>query len=242
MANKTKTIVLFKSYSKKERDEKIQEFEKKFPQFQIYKDTHRTKYDIFYQIKATGSTEAINNHLNIQEKTRNKPIQKIIDLLKVELEPLRLIYHEKTQQWATTEFANLTKIANATDEELLKRFGQKVEKRNYRTGQQEIVVAIPYSKKEQIWAIKNKVKLGLNYHLEKARELAEDHYQGSIIKLASRIKSKALNIDELKAKTEFSKVDANISTILTDGEKSVRAWTIVASGAVQRPHYRYLIK
>jgi len=34
----------------------------------------------------------------------------------------------------------------------------------------------------------------------------------------------------------------NIETTLTDGEKMVRAYTIIAEGQVQRPHYRYLIK
>jgi len=69
---------------------------------------------------------------------------------------------------------------------------------------------------------------------------AEVHYNQSIQKLAIRIEKKGLNIDKLEVKTAH--VGVNIETTLTDGEKTVRAFTIVASGIVQRPHYRYLIK
>ena len=37
-------------------------------------------------------------------------------------------------------------------------------------------------------------------------------------------------------------LDPNMSTIITDGKKVVRAFTIIASGAIQKPHYRYLVK
>ena len=37
-------------------------------------------------------------------------------------------------------------------------------------------------------------------------------------------------------------IGVNIESIITDGTKTVRAWTIVAEGEIQRPHYRYLIK
>ena len=34
----------------------------------------------------------------------------------------------------------------------------------------------------------------------------------------------------------------NIDTIISDGEKQVKAQTICAWGEIQRPHYRYLVK
>jgi hypothetical protein len=34
----------------------------------------------------------------------------------------------------------------------------------------------------------------------------------------------------------------NIDMTLTDGEKTVKAFTIIAEGQIQRPHYRYLVK
>jgi hypothetical protein len=66
------------------------------------------------------------------------------------------------------------------------------------------------------------------------------HYEGSIVKLANRIEKKDLNIDKLIVKT--SHIGVNINTTLTDGEKTVNAFTIIASGEIQKPHYRYLVK
>lgn len=70
---------------------------------------------------------------------------------------------------------------------------------------------------------------------------AEIHYVASIAKLAARILKKGLNTENITVKT--AEIGVNIETVITDGAgKTVRAWTIVASGDVQRPHYRYLIK
>ena len=77
-------------------------------------------------------------------------------------------------------------------------------------------------------------------HIEWFVDNAKKHFASSIEKLAYRLLEKGLNLDNLSFDT--SHVDANISTTINDGDKSVRAWTIIASGEVQRPHYRYLIK
>ena len=69
---------------------------------------------------------------------------------------------------------------------------------------------------------------------------AEQHYENSIQKLAARIEKKGLNTENLSVLT--SHVGVNINTTLTDGIKTVRAFTIIAEGPIQRPHYRYLIK
>ena len=72
------------------------------------------------------------------------------------------------------------------------------------------------------------------------RSKAEQHYQASILKLADRIQKKGLVVDEIKVQTAH--VGLNINTTLTDGQKTVRAFTIIAEGEIQRPHYRYLVK
>lgn len=69
---------------------------------------------------------------------------------------------------------------------------------------------------------------------------SENHYQQSILKLADRIEKKGLQKENLKFHTK--EIGVNIETILTDGIKTVKAWTITAEGPIQRPHYRYLVK
>ena len=83
-------------------------------------------------------------------------------------------------------------------------------------------------------------KQSLEDYLKKIKISAEYHYTDSILKLASRILKKDLDTSKIEVVT--SRIDVNIESIITDGTKTVRAWTIVAEGEIQRPHYRYLIK
>lgn len=82
--------------------------------------------------------------------------------------------------------------------------------------------------------------VGQDVHIEKMLKHAENHYEGSLVKLAQRIIKKGLNISKMTMKSGF--MDMNLEIEMTDGEKSVKAWTIIASGMIQKPHYRYLVK
>jgi len=88
--------------------------------------------------------------------------------------------------------------------------------------------------------ISRTMRMGLDKYLAKQIELAVDHYDMSIVKLAQRVVKKDLDLDNVKMNTTV--MDVNIETTITDGNKIVRAFTIIASGAVQKPHYRYLVK
>jgi hypothetical protein len=77
-------------------------------------------------------------------------------------------------------------------------------------------------------------------YIGKEVKYAEMHYTNSIVKLADRISKKGLNMEVIEIKD--ASVGVNINTTITDGVKTVRAYTIVAEGEIQRPHYRYLIK
>lgn len=91
-----------------------------------------------------------------------------------------------------------------------------------------------------ITLIDRTMRMGFEKYLAKQIELAIAHYDNSIIKLADRILRKDLNTDNITMQT--SVMDVNIETVISDGNKTVRAFTIIASGAVQKPHYRYLVK
>jgi len=249
---KTKTIVLFKTFSREKRDEMKEELKKKYPQFMVYSDhrqNRRNFSEITYQVKAQGPIEEIEKFLKSQETKKNAPIQSIIDLLKVELEPLRIMYLEKTKEWAKVDFARVSEMASLTEYELHQKYGKELGTegsagmiRKQRIAKGMHTLYVEYEVRDRWYTSKEVVKRGLEEYLERARKNAETHYQSSIVKLAGRIDKKKLNIDKMKAITKYSKVDVNISTILSDGEKSVRAWTIIASGEIQRPHYRYLVK
>jgi hypothetical protein len=87
---------------------------------------------------------------------------------------------------------------------------------------------------------KSKTTITIAAHAAIAKEQAEAHYERSILKLALCVLDKGL--DESKISASSSHVGHNFDTTLTDGDKTVRAFTILAWGPIVRPHFRYLIK
>jgi hypothetical protein len=77
-------------------------------------------------------------------------------------------------------------------------------------------------------------------YISKEIKYAERHYESSLDKLTKRILEKDLDITKIKISDES--IGININLTISDGIKTIKAWTIVAEGEIQRPHFRYLIK
>lgn len=164
--------------------------------------------------------------------------QALITLLKSETESLRVQYVELTEKWATEDFTGLEGVAakpHPKYDEYVKpaqkgvAFGQDYEgQKRYRKACEARELA------------KKIVASGRDEYVAREVAAAEEHYQDSIVKLALRIEKKGLNQKNITVKT--SHLGVNIETVLTDGIQTVRAWTIIAAGPIQRPHYRYLVK
>jgi hypothetical protein len=174
-------------------------------------------------------------------------MEKLIQILKSETESLRVQYLEKTKEWAEKHFAVVVSRAKWSDLDWCQFMGQTPE--TYNKGSRMEFQSFPrgfYNTKasREYRRIKEDVRklhgMGLQTYLEKETKKAEQHYQASILKLADRIQKKGLVVDEIKVQTAH--VGLNINTTLTDGQKTVRAFTIIAEGEIQRPHYRYLVK
>ncbi len=152
---------------------------------------------------------------------KNKTMTNLIETLKNETETLKVQYLEMTEKWAIKEFENLRQWAK---EYHTGKFGfGEASKKYYR---------LPY------YIVNSNGKV--EQHIEKMVQNAIEHYKLSIEKLALRIEKKGLNQSNLKIVT--SHIGVNIETTLTDGLKTVRAFTIIAEGMIQKPHYRYLVK
>lgn len=145
----------------------------------------------------------------------------LTEILKRETESLKAQYVEMTEKWAVQEFEYLRKWAADYNKG---KFGFGEASKKYHR--------LPY------YIVNSNGKV--EQHVEKMVKDAVKHYNSSIQKLAGRIEKKGLNQEKLTTVT--SHIGVNIETTLTDGNKTVRAFTIIAEGAVQRPHYRYLIK
>ncbi len=76
-------------------------------------------------------------------------------------------------------------------------------------------------------------------YLKSELDYAEIHYESSLVKLATRLVQKGISTDY---KITSGYVGVNFEVNITHANGKVKAWTIIAEGAIVRAHYRYLVK
>ena len=202
--------------------------------------------------------------LNEKKAKENTAKSGLVDLLKKETESLKKQYVQMCIDYAGKEYNNkkneldTMRVINSNhcDDYNSRKFDQATLNAKY----SQIVIDAGYVSEGQgypnvyykdAYAVFGKIMRKLYQHqvftcrtrdeyIAKQEKIALLHYNNSIIRLALRIEKKELNQAKLELVT--SHIDVNISTTITDGDKTVKAWTIIASGPIIRPHYRYLIK
>lgn len=175
-------------------------------------------------------------------------MKQLIETLRTETQTLKETYFEMTKKWAESYFERIMLRKNWKEVDWCKYFGLTPELKNKGLGSCEFY-SFPdgfYNTRDarEYQKYRNEISslnsMGVEKYKEKELKKAQLHYESSLLKLAARIDKKGLNIKNMKIVT--GNVGVNIEMTLSDGEKSVRAWTIIAEGIVQRPHYRYLVK
>ena len=168
-------------------------------------------------------------------------------ILKKETESLKTAFIEKRQNWAIGFYATCEKRSKWNEVQWCEYLGVVPEVCNKGTKCEFLGFPTNFHNKKSgreyhiaRAEVRRTLSSGLEKFVAKEVKMAEIHYEASINKLAVRIEKKDLNVAELKVVT--SHMGANIETTLTDGIRTVRAFTIIAEGEIQRPHYRYLIK
>lgn len=171
----------------------------------------------------------------------------LIQTLRSETSPLLSAYLERVRQWSIHEFSQSEERFYFDETDWCKYLGIEPEMKNAGTSMQSLGFPKGFhntkdaARKASIeMHDRGRLKLGLFYFIEKEQIAASEHYERSLEKLALRIESKGLNLETLTVQN--ASIGMNLNITLSDGIKSVRAFTIVAEGLVQRPHYRYLIK
>lgn len=156
--------------------------------------------------------------------------ESLITILHRETKELHDEYITQTRSWAQRDYNRCVEMSHWSHEKWLEKYGQmlwgKLTLSRYGRTTMDLAFGI--------------VRQGLIGYTDMQVKHAEQHYQDSILRLAHRVKDKGL--DEKNITASSSKIGVNFETTLTDGHKTVRAWTIIASGPIQKPHYRYLIK
>jgi hypothetical protein len=147
--------------------------------------------------------------------------------LREELQSLKVQYLEKVAEWSLVDYKKC--------QDLKKEYFSA--DRNYISTNKN-----RYYELQKMYHGKISYILSMRIETYTAKQLkkAELHFECSINKLALRILKKGIDVSKLTMKTGH--VGLNIETVLTDGIKSVKAWTIIAEGEIQCPHYRYLVK
>ena len=210
-------------------------------------------FTIKYQAKklAQQIVDSDFNHPSVISLTREN-VSGLVDVLKKETVGLKAAYIDKTVEYAGKRYDWAIKEFNLTEEERIKKYG---------------MVEIPINKQNSYWAVeadgsrvyktkthkisdaasknKNEARdiLGrtLKMHIEKAVAKAESHYESSIERLASRLNKKGIN-DKTVMELESSAIGANFTTLIHHEGTTTKAWTIIAEGQIQCPHFRYLVK
>lgn len=175
-------------------------------------------------------------------------LDKLVDILKKETESLKKQYLQFTEEWAKKAFARMEEKMKWTTQEWYDSYSIKYTMKEImgkmspeidfkEMSRNDVMYKTMIADQRQCRSI---VPDGYAKYLKDELYHAECHYLNSIEKLAWRIDQKGLKQDNLTVKN--SHIGVNINTILTDGEQTVHAFTIVARGEIRRPHYRYLIK
>lgn len=174
-------------------------------------------------------------------------MDKLINLLKEETRQLKIDYIEKTVVWADKDFDSYIEKSKWNEERWAKYLGVPTEERKDYKG--NIIISLGrnfYNTKaarvldREKSEIRRVLAAGKAKYIETALKEANDHYEDSVHKLADRIVKKNMNTDMISVKSSY--INHNLEATFTDGEKTVRAFTVLAFGPIQRPHYRYLIK
>lgn len=172
----------------------------------------------------------------------------LIEKLTIETKDLKKAYLQKTASYSKDEFLRLFELSKLDEYALGETLGfETIQYEGWLTKSFKLIDGVSFWNHKasiKLDKLKNEVRkakaLGMEGFINKDLKLAELNYNESIQKLALRVSSKGLDLENLKMQSSY--LDPNMSTIITDGKKSVRAYTIIASGAIQKPHYRYLVK
>lgn len=91
---------------------------------------------------------------------------------------------------------------------------------------------------ETRWAHSTRAETDEAKMIKQCRKQAKQNFELGLVKMVDRIHKKGMIADQCVISN--IKMDVNIRATVTDGNKEVNLYTIIASGPIQRPHYRYL--
>lgn len=210
--------------------------------YDLRKDWHIIKNEVKLhtdKLKQNIITKEEKNSVPAIKKIYPEGIAKdsITEILLDQTTILKEEYIARTNEYADKSFSGYKKITELSREELIKKYP-----RNFINFKKEQEIGLSKKGLDVLNLSLIIVREGIKKYKDKKVYIAEVHYYGSIRRLVDRLNSKGI-IQASDFKIETARVGINIETLIRhkDG-KTTRAWTIVASGEIIAPHFRYLVK
>lgn len=184
--------------------------------------------------KAFPKKESVDQKLSfyISKLSENS----LLKILFEKTEELKVNYFLKTKEYTKNYFEFLQSVEDLKYDEWVKKFPMKSVFRG-----EERIVLNRQGDKFRTEVYNTILPKGYQNFEDSEMDHALNHYISSVEKLHNRLNEKGI-IDGLDIKISNEKIKENLEMTIKSGSVVVRAWTIIAEGPIQRPHYRYLIK
>ncbi len=194
--------------------------------------------DYYVRSHARAVNKALKAKKTEQLEAQKKDQFSLVAILLDQTDELRVEFLAKTKEWSITEFSRFEKFltvrhtrADFFTTETSNKYGTSA---YWEASKEYRLYNDRYDRASKV------VNAGVESFIAREQKLAQLHYEQSIAKLASRIEKKEL--DQTALVVTSARLEMNFETTITDGDQTVRAFTILACGQIIRPHYRYLVK
>ena len=219
LANENKTRVFIKAISEESAKRKLK----------------RRRGNHFRATRSAVSNATIVEVVDLVDESN---VKVIFESLKVETTSFKKEYLKRMETFLSDEFDDIIeKYGDFKYEDWLREFGQDVN----RYGNTRRVITKDGEKlKSKTYRFKTIFsKNGKDGYIKKELEFYSQDFDSKLFKLAGRMDDKGFTND---IKVTSKHVGVNFNCTVTDGNVTVTARTIIASGPIVRPHYRYLVR
>lgn len=203
-----------------------------------------------FRVKQLANTIVKNNFVDdsILEVTEVGCVDsKLLSELKVHTKELKYAYIERTKQYANGMYDVCVEKSKWTDKQWYEKYNVMYEVRRPGTTMEFVTVAVSdhYSKKHSRMLndqskVKDTLHLGREKFVEKRVKEAEYHYEDSMVRLCKKLNEVGV-MEETDFTVTSQVLNDNFECYITHPNGVVKAWTIIAGGPIQQPHYRYLV-
>ena len=172
---------------------------------------------------------------------------KLVAELYIHTKELKTLYIEETKKYADSKHKHCLEREHWTTQQWYDEYGLKYKIRHEGSDRAFALLESGYNSKVYGFMLNHKsevkkiLELGLEKYKAQEVKYAEQHYEDSITRLSVRLNEKGIT-DESKFTITSGHIGMNFECYINHENGLTKAWTIIASGPIQRPHYRYLVK